>query len=228
MNAEESTKKVLLVDDFHLCRMFFAEGLRQQSGLQVFEAAHSCGVAEQIATVQPDVIVLNISMKHCSGMSLLQQIHRKFPATGVLVFSYLHHDHVYAERTISAGAAGYISVDEEGGNLLEALAAIAGGGVYLSPLLRRKIQLKSGPRRRKHESPFDRLSHREFEVFCLTGHGYVPKRIADKLRVSVKTVETYRERIREKLGLADGGDLLFHASHFIREQSLPCPAQMSV
>jgi DNA-binding NarL/FixJ family response regulator len=221
METGDNERKVLLVDDFHLCRTFFAEGLRQQHGLRVFESAHSSGVFEQIAAVDPDVIVLNISMKHCSGMSLLQKIHRKFPRTGLLTFSYLHHDHVYAERTLCAGAAGFISVDEDGANLLTAVETIAGGGVYLSPVLRKKIHLKSSPRGKKTESSFDRLSHREFEVFCLTGHGYVPKRIADKLKVSVKTIETYRERIREKLGLTDGGDLLYHASSFIREQSLP-------
>lgn len=213
-----------MVDDFHLCRTFFAEGLRRQSDWLVFEASHSSEIAARIAEIQPNAIVLNISMKHCSGIMLLQQIHRKFPMIGVLTFSYLHHDHIYAERTICAGAAGYISVDEDRGNLLAALDAVSTGGVYLSPVLRRKIHVQSGSRDKKQQSPFERLSHREFEVFCLTGHGYVPKRIADKLLVSVKTVETYRERIREKLGLADGGDLLYQASHFIREQSLPEPA----
>lgn len=221
MKAGDRVKKILLVDDFHLCRAFFAEGLRRQSGLAVYESFRSEDVLEQIAEVGPDVIMLNISMKHCSGMSLLQMIHRKFPDAGLLTFSYLHHDHLYAERTICAGAAGYISVDESAENLLAAIEAIAVGGVYLSPVLRKKICLSSACR--NAESPFDRLSHREFEVFCLTGHGYVPKRIADQLKVSVKTIETYRERIREKLGLTDGSDLLYHASSFIREQSLPQP-----
>lgn len=223
MNLADSVKKVLLVDDFHLCRTFFAEGLRQKPGLLVYEASRLDEALEQIESVTPDVIVLNISMKHCSGMAMLQLIHRKFPASGLLTFSYLHHDHLYAERTICAGAAGYISVDEAGENLLAAVESIAAGGIYLSPVLRKKIGISSGSRIQEKESPFARLSHREFEVFCLTGHGYVPKRIADKLKVSVKTVETYRERIREKLGLADGGDLLYHASSFIREQSLPQP-----
>jgi DNA-binding NarL/FixJ family response regulator len=227
MNFADSVKKVLLVDDFHLCRTFFAEGLRKQPKLLVYESSCLDDALAQIESIHPDVIVLNISMKHCSGMAMLQLIHRKFPASGLLTFSYLHHDHLYAERTICAGAAGYISVDEAGENLLAAVEAIANGGIYLSPVLRRKIGLSSDPRGRKMESPFARLSHREFEVFCLTGHGYVPKRIADKIKVSVKTVGTYRERIREKLGFADGGDLLYHASSFIREQSLPQPMRIT-
>lgn len=209
----------MLVDDFHLCRAFFAEGLRKQCGFLVHEISCAEDVAAQIAAVCPDVIMLNVSMKHCSGISLLQLIRRKFPATGLLAFSYLHHGHLYAERTLCAGAAGYISVDESAENLPVAIETIAAGGVYLNPVLRKKICLSSVCR--NAESPFDRLSHREFEVFCLTGHGYVSKMIADKLKVNVKTIQTYRERIREKLGLTDSSDLLYHASSFIREQSLP-------
>lgn len=221
MKIADDVKKILLVDDFHLCRTFFAQGLRQSPGIFVFESSNFEDALNQIKAICPDVILLNISMQHCSGMSLLQLIHRKFPTFGLLTFSYLHHDHIYAERTICAGASGYISIDEPGENLLEAIAAVASGGVYLNSVLRKKIGVTSVTRGQKTESPFDRLSHREFEVFCLTGHGYVPKRIADKLKVSVKTIETYRERIREKLGLTDGSDLLYHASSFVREQSQP-------
>lgn len=217
----DSIKKVLLVDDFHLSRTFFAEGLRKISGLTVFESASAEDALKQAEQFLPVVIILNISMRHCSGMALLQFIHRQIPSAGLLAFSYLHHDHLYAERAVCAGAAGYISADEPGDNLLEAVKAIAAGGTYLSPSLRKKICIGSGSGGQKIESPFDRLSHREFEVFCLTGHGHVPKRIADKLKVSVKTIETYRERIRGKLGLTDGGELLYHATSFIREQSLP-------
>lgn len=218
--------RVLLVDDFNLCRAFFAEGLRQNQGIDVFEAASAEAALEQAEKIRPDVVLLNISMRHCSGMALLQFIHRQFPDLGLLAFSYLHHDHLYAERAICAGAAGYISVDESCANLLEAVKQVSSGDVYLSPPLRKRLCADSGFSTREKESPFERLSHREFEVFCLTGHGHVPKRIAELLKVSVKTVETYRERIREKLGLTDGCELLYHATGFIREQSLPHPVAL--
>jgi DNA-binding NarL/FixJ family response regulator len=221
MGDTKNIRKVLVADDFHLCRTFFAEGLRRCPELEVFESIDAEDVLRQIKEVVPAVVLLNISMRHCSGMSLLQKIHRQFPEVGVLAFSYLHHDHLYAERTICAGAAGYISVDESGENLRSAVESIAAGGVYLNPTLRGKVCADSASRGKSAASPFDRLSHREFEVFCLTGHGYVPMRIAERLKLSVKTVETYRERIREKLGFTDSGELLFHASGFIREQSLP-------
>ena len=217
----DTGKRVLLVDDFHLCRTLFAGGLRQSPGLEVFEAATGEEALKQTEQNRPDVIILNISMRHCSGMSLLRLIRRQFPELGLLAFSYLHHDHLYADRAICAGASGYISVDEPGGNLLKAVEAIVEGKLYLSPTLRKKLCGESGVHDREKKSPFERLSHREYEVFCLTGHGHVPKRIADMLEVSVKTIETYRERIREKLGLTDGGELLYHATCFIREQSLP-------
>ncbi len=214
-------KRILLVDDFHLCRTLFAEGLRQSPGLEVFEEATSEEALKQTEQIRPDVIILNISMRHCGGMSLLRLIRRQFPAIGLLAFSYLHHDHLYADRAICAGASGYISVDEPGENLLKAVEAITEGKVYLSPALRKKLSAESGLRARKKESPLERLSHREYEVFCLTGHGHMPKRIADMLKVNVKTIGTYRERIREKLGLTDGGELLYHATCFVREQRLP-------
>jgi DNA-binding NarL/FixJ family response regulator len=217
----DARKRVLLVDDFHLCRTFFMAGLRQSPGLEVFEAATGEEALKQAGQIGPDVIILNLSMRHCGGMSLLRLIHRQFPEVGLLAFSYLHHDHLYADRAICAGASGYISAEESGENLLKAVEAIVEGNLYLSPTLRKKLCGESGVHDRKRKSPFERLSHREYEVFCLTGHGHMPKRIADMLKVSVKTIGTYRERIREKLGLTDGGELLYHATYFIREQSLP-------
>lgn len=220
MSKKNGSIGVLLVDDFVLSRSFFAEGLRRNKRLRLCEAASETEAMDILQSGETDVVLLNISMRHCSGMSLLQLIHNQFPALGLLVFSYLHHDHLYAERALCAGAAGYISIDEPAENLVKAIELVANDGVYLSSALRQKLCLDVGFQSTKRESPFERLSHREFEVFCLTGHGYVPKRIAERLKVSVKTVETYRERIREKLGLGDGGDLLYHASSFIREQSV--------
>jgi len=223
MKIADGGKRVLLVDDFHLFRTLFAGGLRQSSSLEVFEAATGEEALRQAGKICPDVIILNVSMRHCSGTSLLRLIRRQFPDVGLLAFSYLHHDHLYADRAICAGASGYISVDESGGNLLRAVEAIVEGKIYLSPTLRKKIRAESGlrGRERKKESPLERLSRREYEVFCLTGHGHMPKRIAEILRVNAKTIGTYRERIREKLGLADGGELLYHATCFVREQQIP-------
>lgn len=216
----EDSIRILVIDDFRLCRVFFARGLQQEDDFEVFEAAGYDDAMKQVGRLKTNVVLLSIFMRHCGGMSLLQSIHREFPTVGILAFSYLHHDRLYAERAICAGAAGYISVDEDEVSLLKAIRAVAKGGVYLNSELRKKLCLEAGAWGQKG-SPFERLSHREFEVFCLTGHGYVPKRIAERLKVSVKTIETYRERIRDKLDLADGGELLFHATTYVREQSLP-------
>ncbi len=223
MSLPNHIKKILLIDDLHLCRTFFARGLQQITGLSVAEAESAEDALKQLAQVHHDVIILNVSMRHCCGMSVLQLICRKFPETRVLAFSYSHQDHLCAERTICAGASGYISAAESGENLLEAVAAVSAGGMYLSRLLREKICIDLSRWGKEKESIFDILSHREFEVFCLTGYGHAPKQIADKLKVSAKTVETYRERIRQKLDLSDGGELLLHSSSYIRAQSLPQP-----
>lgn len=211
--------EVLMVDDYRLCRTFFAEGLRHIAHLQVTEVDRADQALKAITASKPDVVLLNLSMHHVSGMSLLQTIHRRFPFIGLLVFSYLHLDHLYAERAICAGAAGYISIYEPGTNLLQAIERVVAGRVYLNDQIRSQIAQHAGFPDGSCGTPFDRLSQREFEVFCLTGRGYVPKRIAERMQVSVKTVETYRERIREKLNLPDAADLLYHASEFVREQS---------
>lgn len=214
----EGGKRVLLVDDFHLFRALFSAGLRQNPGLEVFEAATDEEALIKTGSICPDVIILNMSMRHCSGTSLLRLIHQQFPDTGLLAFSYLHQNHLYADRAICAGASGYISVDESVENLLRAVEVVMEGKVYLSPVLRKRLSAEVGLRGREKESSVERLSRREYEVFCLTGQGHTPKRIAGMLKVNVKTIGTYRERIREKLGLADGGELLYHATCFVREQ----------
>jgi DNA-binding NarL/FixJ family response regulator len=221
MSGKEGAIRAMVVDDSHFFRTFFTKGLGQVPGLSVMEAGTAEETLKLAASFCPHVIILNVSMHGCSGMALLQSTHRAFPQIGLLVFSCLHHDHLCAERAICAGAAGYISMDEPGEDLIKAVETVAAGGVYLNDTLRKKLCVDSGVVGRQAGSSFERLSPREFEVFCLTGHGYVPKRIADKLKVSVKTIETYRERIREKLGLADGGDLLYHAMSYMQEQRIP-------
>lgn len=226
MSKRKNRFRVLIADDFSLARDFFATGLRREGSFDVLEASGGNETMTALKAWSVDAVFLNISMRHSSGMNLLQQVHHEFPDIGILAYSYLHHDQLYAERALCAGASGYISIDEPGVSLVQALRLVAGGQLYLNPELRQKLCLNAlqSPDRR-NGSPFDRLSQREFEVFCLTGHGYVPKRIAERLKVSVKTVETYRERIREKLGLSEGGDLLYYASQFMREQSLLQPVR---
>jgi DNA-binding NarL/FixJ family response regulator len=212
---------VLLVDDVDLFRTLFAEGLRCRPELSVSEAKSPEQALRRIKTCCPDTVLISVSMHDCSGLSLLQYIHRQFPDTALLAFSHRNQDRFYAERALCAGAAGYVSADDTVADLMQAIRTVAKGGVYLNRALQDEICASAGSAGKK-ESPFERLSHREFEVFCLTGHGYVPKRIAERLKVSVKTVETYRERIREKLNLLDGGELLLHASAYVRDQK-PLP-----
>jgi DNA-binding NarL/FixJ family response regulator len=212
--------RILFVDDFNLCRSFFSSALRVEPGYDVFEAEPSGEVCGIIGKIRPDVVILNIAMMHVSGFSLLRNILQAHSRCRVLTISYLHHGHLHAMRAVRAGAAGYVAPDESRKSFLQAIAEVAAGGVYVAPVVRRRISSGLSRNCSDDEHPCNRLSSREFEVFCLTGLGYVPKLIADRMQVSVKTVETYRERIREKLGLLDGSELLYYATGFIREQSL--------
>lgn len=217
MAASKRKTRVLLIDDIRLCRTCFAGALRQVSGFRVAEAVCDEDVLETAAGFNPHVILLNISMHRSSGISLLKALRRHLPKTGLLAFSCFHRDSLPARRAVDAGADGFISADAGYDELVEAVRAAA-GGVCRTPGGCGKPDKISAP----PDSPLEGLSPREFEVFCLTGHGYMTKRIADQLKVSVKTIETYRQRIRQKLGLADGGELLCHALNYVQDQRLAC------
>jgi len=189
MGGIKNANRVLVVDDFHFCRTFFAKGLQQTTGFSVKEAANPEEALKTTASFCPHVIILNVSINGCSGMTLLRSIRRRFPQIGLLAYSYLQHDHLCAECALSAGATGYIAMNESDEDLITAVETVAADGVYLSPALRKKLCVDSGAIGQQAESPFDRLSPREFEVFCLTGHGYVAKRIAGKLKVSALPIE---------------------------------------
>lgn len=212
--------KVLVVDDHPAVREALAIRIARQGDMAV------CGEAEDTVTAlrlveetQPDVIVIDISLKDANGIDLIKRIRDRNHSIRMLVWS-MHSESLYAERALRAGAMGYVNKDQATERIIEAIRRILEGKMYLSDeaserLLHRAVGGKhpDGP-----TSPLDILADRELEVFRLIGQGHKTAEIANQLHLSVKTIETYRDRIRQKLKVENGTKLSFVATQWVLEQ----------
>ena len=200
---------VLIVDDHPIVRQGLAQLIDQEDDL------HVCGQAEDaheamraIRELSPDMVVVDISLKDTSGIELIKDIKVRCPDLPVLTLS-MHDEGVYAERAMRAGARGYIMKQEATERVVTAIRRVLSGDVYVSEGMAAKMvsKLVAGPAQ-TGGSPVDRLSDRELEVFRLIGTGYGTREMAEKLHLSIKTIETYRAHIRDKLDLVDANELL--------------------
>jgi DNA-binding NarL/FixJ family response regulator len=204
--------RVLLVDDHPMVREWLANLINQQTDLQVCGEADCAPKAMQLmGVVNPQVAVVDISMDGGSGIELIKSIKASHPGVLVIVLS-MHDEALYAERALRAGARGYIMKREATRNVLQAIRCVLGGKLYLSEKMAAILAEKfvqgqpQGP-----GSIVENLSDRELEVFQLLGRGYGTRQIAEELHVSVKTIQAFCARIKEKLKLANGNELLREA-----------------
>lgn len=177
-----------------------------------------CGIADNeyqsmkdIARLLPDVVVVDISLKNSNGIDLTKSIKAGYPGIEIIVFS-VHDENIYAERALSAGAKSYLMKDAVSDNIIKAIRSVLNGEVYISSALSRKLLHRfSGNKVGTGETSIESLSDRELEVFRLIGQGYKASQIGKQLFLSVKTIETYRARIKEKLSLPNASSLLQHS-----------------
>ena len=217
--TEENKSKVLIVDDHPIIRQGLTELINQETDLTV------CGEAEEahqamkaIKELKPDVVIVDISLKETSGMELIKDINVQYPNLAILALS-MHDESLYAERSLRAGAKGYIMKAEATEKVITAIRKILSGDIYLSDAMAAKLIHKLvGGRTEVGTSAIDRLSDRELEVFHLIGQGHGTRQIAEKLHLSIKTIETYRAHIKEKLNLANANELLKDAIAWINSQ----------
>lgn len=213
--ANKAGRKVLIVDDHPLVREWLANLINQQADLEVSGEAGSAADAMQLlAASNPDVAVVDISLKDSSGIELIKDLKRASPSLVVLVLS-MHDESLYAERALRAGAKGYIMKRETTRKVIEALRKVLEGKFYVSEAISDLItsQFVQG-KSLVSNSPVEELSDRELAVFDLLGAGRGTRQIAEVLRVSVKTVQAYCARIKEKLSLASGSDLIREAVRY--------------
>ena len=204
--------KVLLVDDHPVVRQGLALLVGREPDLLVCGEADGARSAFQaIETLQPDIVVLDISLAGPDGLDVLKEIRMRSGNLPVLILS-MHDESIYAERALRAGANGYIMKQEATEKVLIAIRKILKGDVYLSERLTSAMlnQFVHGSDTIK-SSPIVSLTDRELEIFRLIGEGHSTRQIADELHLSVKTIESHQAHIKEKLALRNARELVQHA-----------------
>jgi DNA-binding NarL/FixJ family response regulator len=204
--------RVFLVDDHPIVRQGLGLLINREPDLVVCgEAEDAPAALQRMVSAQPDLMVIDISLDGPDGLELLKTIRLKEPILPVLILS-MHEESTYAERSLRAGANGYIMKQEATERVLVAIRRILEGKVYLSERLTNKMleQFVHGAGSSKN-NPLMTLSDRELEVYRLIGAGHGTRQIADELHVSVKTVESYQAHIKEKLSLRNARELVQHA-----------------
>ena len=200
---------VFVVDDHPLVREGLANLINAQHDLMV------CGQAEDSAQAiagmvkaRPNVALIDISLQNESGLELVKQLRSQFPQVALIVLS-MHDEALYAERALRAGAQGYVMKREASKNVLASIRRVLEGGVYVSGRVTSRMALGlSSPGGAASSSPVERLSDRELEIFRLLGQGRTTSQIAGDLNLSVKTVQAYCARAKEKFGVTTLVDLL--------------------
>jgi DNA-binding NarL/FixJ family response regulator len=206
-------QQVLIVDDHSVLREGLAMVINQEPDLLVCgEAADVPEALQAVAALQPDAVIVDLSLTSGSGLEFIKDIKAQYPDVAMLVLS-LHDEALYAERVLHAGARGYIMKHASTAELLVALRKVLSGEVYLSERMASLVVTQAVG---KHETPVNEgplglLSDRELEVFQLLGEGRGTRKIARELGLSIKTVSCYRQNIKSKLHLKDATELLHHA-----------------
>ena len=214
-------KRILIVDDHPFMRAGLAQLIEKQPGMTVCgEAGEPSAALAELSKGSVDLVLTDITMPGRSGIEFIKDMIAQYPALPILVVS-MHDELIYAERALRAGARGYIMKEAGGENLLAALRQVLSGLVYVSPKMSSRIlDNLSGRKPRGSQSPIEKLTDREFEVFQLIGHGKSTREIAKQLHLSSKTVDVHRAHIKEKLSLTDVTALVRHAVRWVETQSL--------
>jgi len=205
--------RIFLADDHAVVRAGLKALIDAESGMTVIgEAADGLDACEQVPGLRPDVVVMDVSMPGLTGAQATERLQKECPHVKILALT-VHEDKSYIRQLLSAGAAGYVLKRAAAEELIHAIRVVAGGGVYLDPSVAGKV-VGGFVKRSSTQVVADgdaELSDREAEVARLTAGGHSNKEIATRLELSVKTVETYRARAMEKLGLNGRADLVRYA-----------------
>lgn len=213
VNNSESKHRVFLVDDHPMVRERLAELIAREPDLEV------CGEAEErnealagILSLRPELAIIDLSLKSSLGIELIKDLQSMHPEVRILVVS-MQDEMIYAERCIRAGARGYITKQQASRHVMAAIRTVLAGEVYLSDAVAKLILSRSisRPADSGHLSSISLLADRELQVFEAVGHGQSTRQIAQLLGLDIKTIETYRARIKDKLGLKDAAELLQRA-----------------
>ena len=217
-------KKVFVIDDQPIVRERVMELINGEPDLIACGEADDVRLAtDRIARQKPDLVVTGLSFKHSHGLGLVKDLRARFTGLRVLVFS-IYDEALYGERAIRAGARGFIEKRASSKELLRAIRVVLDGEIYLSAAISRKtVGRFFGKGSVVADSPLQQLSDRELEVLQLIGGGRSTRQIAGALRLDVKTIETYRARLKVKLKLANAAELVEQAKRYLEETYYASP-----
>jgi DNA-binding NarL/FixJ family response regulator len=218
--ASGGKSRVFIVDDHTM----FREGLRQlidhDPGLAVCgDAANAEQAMENIAKSSPDVVLVDITLAESSGLDLVKNLKTTQEDLPVLVVS-MHEESLYAERALRSGAMGYVMKNEPAKTVVAAIHSVLRGEMYLSQRMSSSVITKFiRGQSEQPMSPLEILSDRELEVFRMLGQGKGTRQIAQELDVTIPTVQSFRNRIKEKLQIRTAPELVLHAIHWVQSES---------
>jgi DNA-binding NarL/FixJ family response regulator len=219
LNRKAKTR-IVIIDDHSLVRDGLAGLLGSQGFIIAGSAASAAEGLELVRQAKPDLAILDISLAHTDGSDLIKQIKSEMPRLPMLVIS-MHDENVYAERVLRAGARGYVMKREPSERIFAAIAEVLRGELAVSNQVKQQMLARSFGGKRTGETPgsfLGTLSDREMQVFQLLGQGLPTRAVAERLHLSVKTIESYRENLKAKLNLPDGAALVYRAIQWNRTQ----------
>lgn len=210
--SKAARKRVLVVDDHPIMRQGLSLLIENEPDLTVSGEARTAEEAvAEVAREKPDIALVDITLPGRSGLELIKDLQAMEPDLPTLVLS-MHDETLYAERVLRAGARGYVMKQEGGKKLIEAIRRVLDGQISVSEKMSARIlEIFSGRGGQSNLSPVERLTDREFEVFQMIGEGLGTRQIAERLNLSVKTVEVHRGHIKEKLKTKTGPELIRYA-----------------
>ena len=218
-SAAQNKKRIFIVDDHPMMRQGLAQLIGAEPDLAVCGEAETAEVAlDSSGALKPDLVLADISLPGKNGLELIKDFQAMQPGLAVLVIS-MHDESLYAERVLRAGGRGYIMKQEGGKKLMQAIRQVLEGKIYVSEKMSADIlEMFSGRRAGAKNSPVEKLTDREFEVFQFIAQGKGTRDIAEKLHLSVKTVEVHRANIKAKLKLQSASELIHYAVRWSESQ----------
>ena len=214
--TRQAKTAILIVDDHPMLRRGLASLIESEPDLAVCGEASTCQAALQaIRQSKPDLVIVDLGLERCDGLDLIKEMKHHHPGTPALVLS-MHDESLYAERALRAGARGYVTKQQLDETVLIAIRRLLNGEMYMSEKIGARFTEKFlAGRTLETDSPLAVLSDRELEVFRLIGQGQGTRRIAQRLHLSIKTVESHREHIKHKLTIESGAELARRATLWV-------------
>ncbi|MGD2152865.1 MAG: response regulator transcription factor [Gemmatimonadales bacterium] len=218
---EESPVRVVIVDDHALVRRGLTELIDDEPDMEVCGDAGDVAAAEKLVEArQPDVAIIDISLGGRSGLELVRHIKTRHPDVQMIALS-MHDEKLFAERALRAGAKAYLNKEEPAEKVIDAIREVLAGRIYLSgEMADRILHRLVSQGQAVEESPIDSLSDRELEVLELIGRGLTTRQIAQRLHLSKKTVDTYRDHLKRKLQLRTANELVRYAVAWTLDQEV--------